>query len=181
MNHQTGAVFIAFAAYTNEDGQQTYARCVFNRLLNRNKYYYHVDTRPMVCSFLPPERNTKRAPTISLTCGKTLILVGFYAVLRTKLSLSCYVENTEEADSKEALEFDEKEYPYLPGNVLELRLGRKKAIIRLFMAAARCVYFVEVTLSLVADHHDTGFYNLNGRIPWSDIAENPSNHLTKQS
>jgi hypothetical protein len=26
MNNQTGAVFIAFAAYTNEDGEQTYAR-----------------------------------------------------------------------------------------------------------------------------------------------------------
>ena len=26
MNHRTGARFIAFAAYTNEDGEQTYAR-----------------------------------------------------------------------------------------------------------------------------------------------------------
>jgi hypothetical protein len=26
INHRTGAAFIAFAAYTNEDGQQTYAR-----------------------------------------------------------------------------------------------------------------------------------------------------------
>jgi hypothetical protein len=27
----------------------------------------------------------------------------------------------------------------------------------------------------------TGFYKLNGRIPWSDIAENPSNHLKRKS
>jgi hypothetical protein len=26
MNHRTGAVFIAFASYTNEDGEQIYAR-----------------------------------------------------------------------------------------------------------------------------------------------------------
>jgi hypothetical protein len=26
INHQTGVVFIAFAAYTNEDGQQIYGR-----------------------------------------------------------------------------------------------------------------------------------------------------------
>jgi hypothetical protein len=26
IKHQTGAVFIAFAAYTNEDGEQSYAR-----------------------------------------------------------------------------------------------------------------------------------------------------------
>jgi hypothetical protein len=26
MNHRTGAVFIAFAAYNNEDGEQIYAR-----------------------------------------------------------------------------------------------------------------------------------------------------------
>ena len=27
----------------------------------------------------------------------------------------------------------------------------------------------------------TGFYELNGRIPWADIEENPSNHLKKHS
>ena len=26
INHRTGAVFIAFAAYTDEDGEQTYGR-----------------------------------------------------------------------------------------------------------------------------------------------------------
>jgi hypothetical protein len=26
INHRTGAMFIAFGAYTNEDGEQTYAR-----------------------------------------------------------------------------------------------------------------------------------------------------------
>jgi hypothetical protein len=28
---------------------------------------------------------------------------------------------------------------------------------------------------------DSGYYKLNGRIPWLDIADNPSNHLKKQS
>jgi len=32
MKHRTGAVFIAFAAYTNEDGEQTYARFASNGL-----------------------------------------------------------------------------------------------------------------------------------------------------
>jgi hypothetical protein len=32
MNHRTGAVFIAFGAYTNEDGEQTYARSEYDSL-----------------------------------------------------------------------------------------------------------------------------------------------------
>jgi hypothetical protein len=47
-------------------------------------------------------------------------------------------EFAEEPDSEEALDFDENQYPQLPDNVLELRLHRWKAILRLFMAAARC-------------------------------------------
>jgi hypothetical protein len=49
-------------------------------------------------------------------------------------------ESAEEADSEEALDFDEKQYPQLPDNVLELRLDRRKAILRLFVAAARRKY-----------------------------------------
>jgi hypothetical protein len=45
-------------------------------------------------------------------------------------------ESAEEADSEEPLDFDENQYPQLPDNVLELRLHRQKAILRLFMAAA---------------------------------------------
>jgi hypothetical protein len=48
-----------------------------------------------------------------------------------------YVESAEEADSQEALDYDDEQYPQLPGNVLELRLHRRKAILRQFMAAAR--------------------------------------------
>jgi hypothetical protein len=33
INHRTGAVFIAFGAYTNEDGKQIYARQVLSQLL----------------------------------------------------------------------------------------------------------------------------------------------------
>ena len=49
-------------------------------------------------------------------------------------------ESAEEADSEEALDFDEKQYPQLPDNVLELRLDCRKAILRLFVAAARRKY-----------------------------------------
>lgn len=46
-------------------------------------------------------------------------------------------ESAEEADSQELLEFDDRQYPRLPDNVLEMRLHRRKAILRLFMAAVR--------------------------------------------
>ena len=50
---------------------------------------------------------------------------------------SLHVETAEEADSAETIELDEDRYPSLPGNIMELRLRRKKAILRLYMAAAR--------------------------------------------
>jgi hypothetical protein len=35
---------------------------------------------------------------------------------------------------------------------------------------------------MVTDHHDTiGFQRFNGRIPWTDIAEHPSDHLASKS
>jgi hypothetical protein len=46
-------------------------------------------------------------------------------------------DSAEEADNQEALDFDEKQYPQLPDNVLDMRLHRRKAILRLFMAATR--------------------------------------------
>jgi hypothetical protein len=49
-------------------------------------------------------------------------------------------ENTEEADSHEALEFDDEQYPRLPENVLELRLNRRKAFLRQFVGAVRRRY-----------------------------------------
>jgi hypothetical protein len=51
-----------------------------------------------------------------------------------------YAESTEEADGQEALELDDKQYPQLPDNVLELRLHHRKAILRQFMAAARRLF-----------------------------------------
>ena len=50
-------------------------------------------------------------------------------------------ENTEEADSKEALEFDEEAYPILPDNVLDFGLHRRKGVLRQFMAATRCMCY----------------------------------------
>ena len=51
-----------------------------------------------------------------------------------------YLDNAEEADSREALEFDDEQYPQLPENVRDLRLHRRKAVLRQYMAAARSMY-----------------------------------------
>ena len=51
--------------------------------------------------------------------------------------ISIFAEHTEEADSEERLDSDEDGYPLLPENVLELRLNRRKAVLRQFMAAGR--------------------------------------------
>jgi hypothetical protein len=51
------------------------------------------------------------------------------------------VDNAETEDSAEALEFDEKDYPILPDNVLELRLHRRKAILRQYMGASRRSFY----------------------------------------
>jgi hypothetical protein len=56
-------------------------------------------------------------------------------------------ENNEKADSEETLESDEDGYPLLPENVVELRLSRRKAVLRRFMAAARRLYCSHVTLN----------------------------------
>lgn len=92
-----------------------------------------------------------------------------------------YAEYAEEADSQETLEFDDEQYPQLPDNVLELRLHRRKAFLRQFMAAVRCMYCPIQFRSIWANYYDTGYYELTGRIPWGDIAENPSHYLSKRS
>ena len=51
--------------------------------------------------------------------------------------ISIFSEHTEEAYSEETLDSDEDGYPLLPENVLELRLNRRKAGLRRFMASAR--------------------------------------------
>jgi len=56
-------------------------------------------------------------------------------VISTEISI--FAEHTEEADSEERLDSDEDGYPLLPENVLELRLNRRKAVLRQFMAAGR--------------------------------------------
>jgi hypothetical protein len=53
---------------------------------------------------------------------------------------SSWIDNTEKEDSEVSIELDEENYPMLPDNILELRLARRKAILRQFMAASRCMY-----------------------------------------
>jgi hypothetical protein len=48
---------------------------------------------------------------------------------------------TEVADSQEKLDVDDDHYPQLPTNTCELRLHRRKAILRQFMAATRGRYY----------------------------------------
>jgi len=40
---------------------------------------------------------------------------------------------------------DEHGYPHLPDNVMDLRLGKKKGILREFMGAARCRFDIIFT------------------------------------
>jgi hypothetical protein len=93
--------------------------------------------RPMDSSFSYPQKNVEKAPIISLTGGKHLTSVGSDEAILPPLTGLLYLETAEEADSLEALEFDEDEYPCLPENVMELRLHQRKAILRQYMAAAR--------------------------------------------
>ena len=60
-------------------------------------------------------------------------------------------EHTAEADSEETLESDEDGYPLLPENVLELRLHRRKAVLRQFTAAARRLCSSHITQNNIAE------------------------------
>ena len=86
-----------------------------------------------------------------------------------------------EADSEENLDSDEDGYPLLPENVLELRLNRRKAVLRQFTAAARRMYCSYIVLNSVLNNLHTDFYKNTGRTPWTGIAEDPSAYITKRS
>jgi len=101
-------------------------------------------------SFFRPNRNIGRGRTIFKTCGKHLILVYSGVLFLTLTHIGIFAEHTEEADSEETLEFDEDGYPLLPGNVLELHLSRKKAVMRQFMGVARRLYIFNITQNHVA-------------------------------
>lgn len=58
-------------------------------------------------------------------------------------------EAAEEVDSHEPLEFDDDGYPQLPDKVLELRLHRRKAVLRQFMAAARSMWYSRSMIHLL--------------------------------
>jgi hypothetical protein len=85
-----------------------------------------------------------------MTCGKHLILVYSDVLFLMLTDIGIFAERTEEADSEETLESDEDGYPLLPANVLELRLSRKKAVMRQFMGAARRLYIFNITQNHVA-------------------------------
>jgi hypothetical protein len=137
--------------------------------------------RPTDSSFLPPERSIGRVRTTSLICGGNLTLVRQYIIVLSLLTRHNFSETAEEADSHEALEIDDEGYPRLPENVLELRHRPRKAVLRQYVAAVRRMYHTQHTMIGNADRHLTGFYKLNGRIPWLDIAKNPSHYLSKKS
>jgi hypothetical protein len=97
--------------------------------------------RPRDSSFLHPERIIPKGQTTSFLSSKSLHWVRSYKIMVSPLIPSHCLERAEEADSHEQLEFDEAEYPQLPGNVCELHLHRRKAILRQFMAAVRRMYY----------------------------------------
>lgn len=137
--------------------------------------------RPMDSSFLPPERSIGRVRTTLLICGRNLTLVRQYIIVLSLLTCHNFSETAEEVDSHEALEINDEGYPWLPENVLELRHHLRKAILRQYVAAVRCMYHTQHTMIGNADHHLTGFYKLNGCIPWLNITKNPSHYLSKKS
>jgi hypothetical protein len=89
--------------------------------------------RPTDSSFLPPERSIGKVRTTLLICGRNLTLVCCYIILLSLLKCEYCSETAEEADSHEALEFDNEQYPWLPDNVLELRHLLRKAILQQYM------------------------------------------------
>src|ERR1700733_549519 len=99
--------------------------------------------RPRGFSFSHPDRSIGQASIILSICGVTLTSVSFNINHFSYLMALTYLESTEEADSQEALEFDDDDYPQLPENVMELRLHRRKAFLRLFMAAARRPFYLK--------------------------------------
>ena len=56
---------------------------------------------------------------------------------------------TEEADSHEQLEYDDEQYSQLPGNVLDLRLYHRKAILWQYMFTVRCMSSLSADLNSV--------------------------------
>ena len=93
--------------------------------------------RPRDSIFLPRDRNIGKASITSLICGKASTSVRSYLRLCPTLKYCRCVEAAEEEDSHEALELDDELYPQLPENIGELRLRRRKGIVRQFMAATR--------------------------------------------
>lgn len=81
MNHRTGAVFIAFAAYTNEDGEQTYARWDSDGLPGFICSNYFLDMRRAESIFSKPDRSISRAPITSSMCGKSSTSVRSHPII----------------------------------------------------------------------------------------------------
>ena len=133
MNHWTGAVFINFVAYTDEDCKQTYGRQdLLKQFCESNP---HSEMRISSSSLL--KKGITKAPIILLACGKSLTLVWIYHILLSPpMNLFC-AENMEEVDSQEALEFDDEAYLILLDNIPKLRLHHWKGILSQFMVATR--------------------------------------------
>lgn len=90
-------------------------------------------------------------------------------------------EQSEEADNEETIESDEDGYPLLPENVFDLRLSRRKGVLRRFMAAARRLCLPPTCPQPLLMECNVEFYRLNGRIPWAGIEESPSEYISRKS
>ena len=53
----------------------------------------------------------------------------------------CVLEAAENVDGLELLNLEDKQYPQLPDTISNLSLHRWKAILRQYMAAARCMHY----------------------------------------
>ena len=81
LNHQTRAVFIAFTAYTNKDGEQTYVRWDSNGLPRYICSNLCLDMRQMESIFAKHNRSISKALITSSTCGKSSTLVRSHLII----------------------------------------------------------------------------------------------------
>jgi hypothetical protein len=98
-----------------------------------------------------------------------------------RLHVGLFVEKEERDDDDEVLEVDDDGYPSLPSDVLTFRLSKKKSVIRLYMGAVRRRLLLLFLHTARHDFRPSGYFQLNGRIPWTDIADNPSRYMNKRS
>ena len=69
-------------------------------------------------------------------------MVGPPIRLRSPSHILCVLEAAENADGLELLNLDDEQYPQLLDTISDLSLHRQQAILRQYMAMARCMHYL---------------------------------------